>query len=247
MLRILFVMLMSFMVTMQASAQTADEIINKHIEASGGMEKLKSMQTVKATGKMTGPGGMEAPFVMIKKRPDKLRIEFIVQGMTGITAYDGKSAWALMPFMGSKDPQKMTEDQTKDIMEEADFDGPLVEYKQKENSVEYNGKEDVEGTECHKMKLTLKDGRVRYLYFDPESYLLVKTTSVIKREGVEASVDTYFGDYKEVNGMMVPHSIENKAKEGPSQQFTTEKYEWNASVDDSIFEMPAASQTQPTQ
>ncbi|HJZ10954.1 MAG TPA: hypothetical protein VJ521_02305, partial [Acidobacteriota bacterium] len=149
--------------------------------------------------------------------------------------------------MGSKDPQKMTEDQTKDMVEEADFDGPLVEYKQKGNTVEYIGKEDVEGTECHKLKLTLKNERVRYLFIDPESYLLVKTTSMIKREGVEESVDTFFADYKEVGGLMFPHFIESKGKQGPGQQYTSEKYELNVNVDDALFTMPAAAQTQPTQ
>src|SRR5688572_29198534 len=88
-------------------SQNVDELINKNIQAHGGMEKLRAMNSVKMSGKMTMAGGMEAPFTFQKKRPDKIKIEFVVQGLTGIQAFDGSTAWALMPFTGSKDPQKM--------------------------------------------------------------------------------------------------------------------------------------------
>jgi len=229
-------------------AQTVDELINKNIQAHGGADKLKALKSIKMTGKMTMGGGMEAPFVFEKKRPDKIRIEFIVQGTTGIQAYDGATAWALMPFMGSKDPQKMTEDDTKDMIEQADFDGPLMDYKAKGNSVEYAGKEDVEGTEAHKLKLTLKNGNVRYLFLDPETGLEMKATAMIKREGVDTSVDSFFGDYKEVNGMIFPFSIEQKIKGQPGPQFSVENVEIDPDLQDSLFGMPEASaQTPPSQ
>jgi hypothetical protein len=228
-------------------AQTADELINKNIQAHGGAEKLKAIKSLKMSGKMSMQGGMEAPFVFEKKRPDKLRIEFIVQGMTGIQAYDGSTAWALMPFTGSKDPQKMTEEDTKDMIEQADFDGPLVDYKAKGNSVEYVGKEDVEGTEAHKLKLTLKNGNVRYLYLDPDTGLEMKATAVIKREGVEATVDSFFGDYKEVNGMTFPFSIEQKIKGQPGPQFAVEKVEIDVDLQDSLFLMPQGGQSPQSQ
>jgi hypothetical protein len=228
-------------------AQTVDELINKNIQAHGGADKLKGVKSVKMTGKMSMAGGMEAPFVFEKKRPDKLRIEFIVQGITGIQAFDGSTAWALMPFTGSKDPQKMTEEDTKDMIEQADFDGPLFDYKAKGNSVEYVGKEDVEGTDAHKLKLKLKNGNVRYLYLDPDTGLEMKATAMIKREGVETSVDSFFGDYKEVNGMTFPFSIEQKVKGQPGPQFSVEKVELDVDLQDSLFVMPAASaQSQPS-
>ena len=229
-------------------AQTVDELVNKNIQAHGGADKLKAIKSVKMSGKMSMQGGMEAPFVFEKKRPDKLRIEFIVQGITGIQAYDGATAWALMPFTGSKDPQKMTADDTKDMVEQADFDGPLVDYKAKGNTIEYVGKEDVEGTEAHKLKLTLKNGNVRYLYLDPDTGLEMKATAMIKREGVETSVDSFFGDYKEVNGMTFPFSIEQKVKGQPGPQFTVEKVELDVDLQDSLFVMPQGTgQSQPSQ
>ena len=233
-----------------AFAQTVDELIDKNLQAHGGVDKLRAIKSVKMTGKMNLAGGMEAPFTFQKKRPDKLRIEFVIQGLTGIQAYDGATAWSLMPFMGSKDPQKMPEEEKKDIIEQADFDGPLVDYKQKGHVIEYVGKEDVEGTEAHKLKLTLKNGNVRYLYLDPDSGLEMKATALIKREGVEASVDSFFGDYKEVNGLIFPFTIDQKVKGQQGPQYAVEKIELDVDVADSIFTMPdaaPATQTKPSQ
>ena len=231
-----------------AFGQSADELVNKNIQAHGGVEKMKAIKSVKMTGKMTMGGGMEAPFSFQKKRPDKLRIEFVIQGMTGIQAYDGATAWALMPFTGSKDPQKMPEDDRKDLIEQADFDGPLVDYKDKGHTIEYIGKEDVEGTEAHKLKLTLKNGNVRYLFLDPETGLEMKATSLVKREGVETTVESFFGDYKEVNGITLAFAVEQKIQGQPGPSFLVENVEMDVTIDDSIFVMPAAApQSQPSQ
>jgi outer membrane lipoprotein-sorting protein len=233
--------------SVQVFAQTADELINKNIQAHGGLDKLKAVKSIKMTGKINMGQGMEAPFIYEKKRPDKIRIEFTIQGLNNIQAYDGTTAWAQAPIAGSKEPQKMNEEDTQDMIEQADFDGPLIDYKAKGNTVEYMGKEDVEGTSAHKLKMTLKNGQVRYMYVDPDSGLEIKATAVIKREGVENSVDTFFGDYKEVNGLIFPFSVEQRVKDH-STQFMVEKVEVDADLDDSLFQMPAASsQTQSGQ
>src|SRR5437868_4276754 len=115
-----------------AFAQTADELIEKNVKAHGGAEKMKAMKSVRMTGSMH-MGPIEAPFTISKVRPENVRIEFSVQGMTGMQAYDGKTGWAVMPFMGKKDPEKMASDDLDQIKEEADFDGPMVDYKAKGN------------------------------------------------------------------------------------------------------------------
>jgi len=229
----------------QASAQTVDEVINKNIQAHGGLEKLKAAKSVKMTGKMILPGGVEAPIVYEKKRPSSIRIEFVIQGLTGIQAYDGQTAWQVMPFQGIKDAQKMSEEDAKDLTEEADFDGPLVDYKAKGNTVELVGKEDLEGSPAYKLKLTLKSGDVRYLYIDAENWLELKQTSIIKREGKEASVDTFLSDYKPVNGLVFAHSIEVKAGGQAGPQYVVDKIEMDSALDDSLFKMPSAAQSQP--
>jgi outer membrane lipoprotein-sorting protein len=239
----LFTILCLSVFSFQVFAQSVDEIVSKNIEARGGAEKLKSLQVMKFTGKMTMPlqQGLEGPITVYSKRPNLIRVEFTMQGMTGIQAYDGQTPWMVMPFMGSKDPQKMSADDAKDIIEQADFDGPLVDYKEKGNTVEFVGKEDLEGTPAFKLKVTLKSGDVRHFFIDAENYLDLKITRTTKREGTELTVDTFLGDYKEVDGLLVPYSIEARIGDKIANQIAWEKVEFGVPVEDSIFKMPAES------
>ncbi len=228
-----------------ASAQTVDEIVAKNIEARGGMQKLKAAKSVRSTGKMTLGQGMEAPLVLERKRPNSLRMEITLQGMTGIQAYDGATGWMLMPFGGKKDPEPMGEDDLKVTAEQADFDGPLVDYKTKGNKVELVGKEQVEGSDAYKLKVTLKNGEVYHYYLDADSFLDIKVESKRTIRGTERESESLIGDYKEVNGMMIAHSVESGAKGSPNKQkLTLEKIEINPTIDDARFKMPEVKKTE---
>jgi len=228
-----------------AAAQTVDEVIAKNIEARGGLEKLKSVQSVRMTGKMMMGPGMEAPMILEIKRPKSLRMEFTFQGMTGVQAYDGKSGWSISPFQGKKDPEPMSPDDVKDAEEEADIDGPLVDYKAKGHTVELVGKEKVEGSDAYKLKVTLKNGTVRYQYLDAESFLEIKTEAKRTVRGSEMEFESTIGDYKEVGGLLLPHSIQSGAKGRPEKQnIVVEKIELNPTLDDSRFKMPAVSKAE---
>ncbi|MBI2839106.1 MAG: hypothetical protein HYX75_12370 [Acidobacteria bacterium] len=230
----------------QAAAQTVDEIIAKHIQARGGLEKLQSVKTMKVTGKMTMGGGMEAPFTVQMKRPNMFRLDATVQGMTMTQAFDGTTAWKIFPFMGSKAPEKMTEEETKETQKEADIDGPLVGYKEKGHSVELMGKEEMEGTEAYKVKLTMKDGDIKYIYLDGENFLELKESSKSKHEGAEIEVERLSGNYKPVEGIMIAHSVEGRAKGAASgQTVTIDTIELNATIEDSLFAMPPAPAPEP--
>ncbi|HXO18532.1 MAG TPA: hypothetical protein VOA87_01265 [Thermoanaerobaculia bacterium] len=222
-----------------AGAQTADELIEKNVQAKGGREKLKAVQSVRMSGKMeVGPGAV-APFTLEMKRPHKVRIEFTVQGMTGIQAYDGAAGWMVMPFMGKKDPEAMPADELKEMDDQADFEGPLVDYKAKGHQVELVGKQDLEGTPAWKFKVTKKNGDVTYLYLDADAFLEVKEEGKRKVRGQDMEFETIFGDYKPVEGVVFPHSIQSKAKGAPAgQTITVDKIEINPEVADGRFAMP---------
>lgn len=224
-----------------AWAQTADEIIAKNLEAKGGLDKIRAVQSMRITGKMMVGPGMEAPMVIETSRPHKVRMEFTFQGMTGIQAYDGKAGWSVMPFMGKKDPEPMSADDLKQAEEQADMDGPLVDYKEKGHTVEYLGKDEVEGTPVHKLKVTKKNGDIQTLYLDADSFLEIKAEGKTKVRGQEIEGETTFGDYKEVGGLIMAHSIQSKMKGGPGQgqTITFEKIEINPDIPASRFEMPA--------
>lgn len=222
-------------------AQTADEIINKHLAARGGKDKIKAVQSERLTGKMVMGQGMEAPFTLEMARPNKLRMEFTIQGMTGVQAFDGTGGWSVMPFMGKKDPETMSADEAKQVQEQADIDGMLVDYKEKGHQVEYVGKEDVEGTPAHKLKVTKKNGDVVNVYIDAESYMEIKEAGKVKVRGQEMESETTFGDFKPVDGLIFPFSMEQKAKGAPGgMTMTISKVEVNPKLESSRFVMPAA-------
>ena len=226
-------------------SQTVDEIINKNIEAHGGLERLKQIKSVRMTGKLTSPQGVENPIVYMKKRPNFLRVELTVQGMTGIQAYDGQTAWYIIPFGGgTKDPQKLTGNESLDIIEQADFDGPLVDYKQKGNTVELMGKEVSEGAAAYKLKITSQNGNVRYLYLDENTGLETKASRIIKQGGGELSIDSFFGDYRTIDGMVYAFSIVIKSEAQPGPRYSIDKVEHNVDLEDSLFRMPVSQTTE---
>lgn len=223
-------------------AQGADEIIAKYVQARGGADKLKTVQSIKTTATMTMGPGMELAGTVIQKRPMLARMEFSLQGMTAVQAYDGKAAWQIMPFMGKKDPELMSAEEAKETEEMADVDGPLVDYKSKGHQVELLGKEKIEGTDAYKLKLTLKNGDVQTIYIDSDSFLQIKEVDKRTIRGTETETESSIGDYKEVNGILFPFAVESAIKgTDQKQKITISKIELNVPVDDSIFKMPAAA------
>jgi len=231
------------LLAVSAFGQTADELLEKNLKAMGGKDKLEALHSVRMTGKMK-MGPMEAPFTITKARPTEVRFDFTIQGMTATQAYDGKVGWMVMPFTGNKDPQTMTEEMLKDFRTDADFDGPTFDYKAKGNKVEYVGKEDVEGTPTFKLHVTTKDGKESNEYLDAATYLAIRTEATRNVQGQLLETETTIGDYKTVDGLMFPYSIEShvKGKESMgSQAINIDAIELNPKVDTTIFAMPAVA------
>jgi outer membrane lipoprotein-sorting protein len=221
-----------------ARAQTVDEIIARNVEALGGMGKLKSVATLRTTGKLK-MGSFQAAVGQENKRPDKVREEFILQGLTQVLAYDGKAGWQVDPFEGRKDPELLSADDTKGLQVAADIDGPLVNYKQKGSIAELVGHDSVEGTDCYKIKLTLKNGDVRSYYLDAESYMVIKLETQTKIRGSLQERESYYGDYEKVDGIFYPFASESGQKDQPDRtQVTLDKIEVNVPLDDSRFAVP---------
>ena len=232
--------------SLTAQAQTVDEVIQKHIQARGGLQKLKAIKSVKVTGKFTPAGlGQEIPITVQQKRPGSSRFDATFQGQTLVQAYDGETGWKIDPFQGSSEPEKMAGDELKDAIEQADIDGPLVDYKEKGHTVELLGKEDFEGSPVYKLKVTLKGGDVRYIYIDAASNLELKMTSKRKTPGGETEVDSFSGNYKSVNGIMFPFSVENKSGSQLISQFAIDKIELDVPIDNAVFKMPVKAQEKP--
>jgi outer membrane lipoprotein-sorting protein len=229
-----------------ASAQTLDEIVEKNVEARGGKEKLKAVQSVRMTGAMTMGQGTEAALLFEYKRPKMIRQEFTVQGLTAVTAYDGKSGWQIMPFMGKKDPEPMSADDLKESEEQADIEGDLVDWQEKGNKVELIGKEKIEGMNAYKLRVTLKNGTVKTEWLDADSFLEIREESRRKIQGNEVEYVTTLGDYKAVGGLVVPFSFESKPKGGSRGQTVIFKtVEFDVPIDAARFRMPEPKPAEP--
>ncbi len=236
----LFVAAAAFLVALPLSAQTVDEVIASSVRARGGMEKLKSVRTLRTTSKVLF-GDVLVTAVQTNKRPDKVREEITFQGLNLVQSYDGSSGWMINPFGGRKDPQRMSEDDAKSLVVDADFDHPLVDYREKGHRAELLGHDSVEGTDCYKVRLTLKNGDIFVYYLDVDSFLELKLETQMKIRGAIQENETYYGDYEQVDGIYYPFAVETARKGDSNRQKTTiEKVEINVPVEDSFFVMPAA-------
>ncbi len=234
------IILTTFVSSLPLSAQTVDEIIAKNIAAKGGMAKMKAVQSVRITGDVE-TGEMQAGFTQVYKRPMKMRLDISIQGLTLTQVYDGQNGWQIAPFTGKTDPEPLAADDLKNTQEQADFDGPLADYKQKGNTVELIGKEKTSGVDTYHLKVTLKSGGIRNLYLDARTFLASKTVAKITTHGSDVELETMIGDYREIEGLMFPFSVEQQpvGGQGPKQKITLKKVELNVRVEDSVFKMPA--------
>jgi len=223
-------------------SQTVDEILAKYYEAQG-QEKLLATNTFTSKGKII-QGQFEIPFTSYQKRPMKFRSEAEFQGMKIISAFDGENGWSINPMMGSNDPQPMTAEQLDRMKIQADYDGMFYNYKDKGYTVEFMGKEPVDDIETYVLKLTRPNGDIITSYIDAENYVILKTKSKMKIQGVDTEAETIFSNYKYIDDILVPFSIETKMNGKTVMQMTFDEFKYNVDLDDSIFEMPEV--TAPT-
>jgi hypothetical protein len=225
-----------------AFSQTADELISKNIQAKGGMDAIKAIKTIRMSGRLDAGGGFTGRVGQENMRPNLVRETFSLQGMTAVQAYDGSTAWQIQPFGGHKDPQLMGEDDVRDLLIDSDFDGPLVDYKAKGNTVEYLGHDTLDGDDVLRLKVTLKNGDIVYYYLDPDTFLEIRTE---RQEFVRGSVRENvadLGSYKKVGGVMYPFSVASGPKNDPSswQSVTVEKMDVNVPIPGADFAVPAS-------
>ncbi len=230
-----------------ACAQTAEELVDKNIRAKGGIDKIKSAKTRLTTGKVRGGGRRRSTvaFRQMNMRPDLVRQNLSMQGMTAVQAYDGSVGWQTQPFRGRKDPELMGEDNLRDLLLAADFDGPLVDYAANGNTIEYLGHAEVDGDDALRLKVTLKNGDIIYYYLDPDTYLEIRKEiqQFIRGSVRERVVD--LGSYKPVDGVMYPFSISEGPKNNPgAQAMTIDKIEVNVAFQESDFALPESLRTE---
>jgi outer membrane lipoprotein-sorting protein len=235
------------LLTPLVQAQSLDELIKNNLEAKGGVEKINAIKTGKMTGKMMMQN-FEMPYTMWFKKPSQLRMEMVFQGATMVMAYDGNIAWQISPFTGSTDPKELTGEQADQVKDSAEMlDEPFIDYEKKGHKIELLGKEDLEGTEVFKLRLTRKNGQVTDYFIDAENFIELKTSTIKKKkDGTEVKIDTIYGDYKPVAGVMMPYSLSFSFNR-MSMSVILDAVEPNVELAEDFFTMPPKKSEPPAE
>ena len=221
--------ILALVIAQFAQAQTVDEIIDKHVKALGGKENLNKIQNVVMEGSLSIQG-TEIALTLTQVNNKLNRQDITAMGMHGFDMMTDKEGWQYMPFQGMQKPEPKTEDEVKQSQSDLDIAGPLVDYATKGHKVELVGKEDVDGTECYKIKAILAGGKELTFFIDPASSMIIRTKEKRKMNGQEVDLQTDLSDYKDVEGVKMPYSI--------TQQFGTvliSSIKVNQTIPDSVF------------
>jgi hypothetical protein len=227
----------------QVHALTAAELVAKNIEAKGGAAALQSVKSLRREGRMIAYGGrFVLDLLETKQRPESIRTEISMQGLSQVQAYDGKEGWRIDPFGGRKDPERMPADDVREYAEDASIDGVLADASAAGLPIEYLGTEDIDGTQAHKLKVTRKDGGVQYVYLDPDYFLEIRVESQRTVRGVKRTSVTEYGNYEKVGGVFWPLSIESGIKgEGDPAKFEYRTAVVNPEIAPDYFSFPTAA------
>jgi hypothetical protein len=222
-------------------AESVDELIARHIAARGGYERLMAVQTMRIT-RTHGTFGGNVPVVVTRQRPALLRVEQrLPNGRTVARGVNATAAWDTTP--DGKVTERSAEAAADTRAIDADFDGLLVDYRKKGHTVAYAGRDRTGGVDTHKLAVTLSTGAVRTVFLDASTYLERKQVGTLTMpQGQAVPVTLTFGDYREVEGIMMPFAIDEERDAFPVQTIAiyVEKVELNVPVDPSAFEPPRA-------
>lgn len=219
-----------------AQTPSVDDLVAKNLAARGGMDKLQSINTMKITGTVTAQG-MDMPLTLVTKRPNKMRQEMTMQGQAMVQAFDGTTVWVSNPMLGPG-AQPIEGPQADALKTQALFDGPLVGFKERGDTLELVGPADVEGAKAWKLKLSRKDGRSMHLLLDAETGLERQWSMTLEQNGLTMEFDTIIGGYEPVNGIQVARSMKTLMGGNPVATLTITSVEHNVPVEDSVFVMP---------
>lgn len=217
--------------------QDVVDILNNYYQKIGGVEKWKSLNSIKMEG-TSNSQGMEFPIIIYLKRPNLEKVEIDVQGMQIIQSFDGETSWSVNPFSGNSEPQKADEMST-EAQKQKNFEDELIDYEEKGSTLELIGSETVNGKEMQKLKLTRKEGDEMFYYFDPDNNLPAQINTIASSGPMKGqAVETYVGEYREIEGMMFPTSISQKVNGMVIMESSIKTIEVNAEIDSKIFAFP---------
>ena len=233
----------------QAQAQTAGDLVAKNLAARGGADALGAIHTYVTKGELRFPGDFKLAYTETRARLDPatdncaVRVDASLQGLNLIQAYDGQNGWRVNPFEGRKDAERMGADEARALADEALIDGQLLSASVKGSKVDYLGREDIDGTNTYKLRVSKNDGTIFTYYLDPDAYLEIRILENRTIRGAEQETEYDLGDYERVNGVYFPFSIASgprNSADSDKQVITIDSGAANVEVSPAVFAMPAA-------
>lgn len=243
---------------------TAAEIVDKNVAARGGLSAWRAVNTLEMKGKLDAGGNnrptlqipgqktsnvalpqrpaeqAQLPFVMDLERGRKRRLEIQFNGQTSVQVYNGTQGWKLRLFLNRHQVENYTPEELKAAATDSDLDGLLIDYQAKGSKVELEGVDKVDGRDAYNLKVTDKNGFARHVWVDAEKFLEVRIEGTPRRlDGKYHPVSIYLQDYRNVNGLMMPHLMVT-AVEGvrDREKIAIEEIVSNPKLDESKFAMP---------
>ena len=239
--RILLFLVSILFLAAASKAQTADEIVAKSLAARGGLDRILAVKSLRTTGSISFGGGDDGTIDVSWKRPGKFRQDLTLHGKSILRATDGSSAWMLNQLAGQAEAEPLPPEQMDGIAEQADFDKPLVQYKEKGNKVDVVGKETLDGKSAYKLKVTLKNGVVRYEWIDAETYLESRWQGKVSVGGKDIEFATSFSDYRPVDGVKFAFQVDTQTiGSDQRQKIVFTRIEVNPPMADTWFVRPAS-------
>lgn len=223
----------------RAQAPTADEIAAKNLVARGGEAKIRAVSTMKMSGSISVQG-MDLVITVMTKRPNRMMQEMTIQGQRMVSAFDGEKVWTINPMLGATGPRELTGTQADMVRDQSTFDGPLVGYKDRGDTLEMVGPADLGGVKTWKLKLTRKNGRSMFIYVDVDTGLEQQWSTTVDQNGMSLDVDTAMSNYQPTpEGIMVARTLRTLV--GGQQQglLKVTTVEFNTPIEDDVFKMPA--------
>ncbi|MEY4114210.1 MAG: hypothetical protein RLZ76_903 [Bacteroidota bacterium] len=223
-------MLPIVLLSLNIQAQTADEIIEKYITAIGGKEKWKQVKSMKVNG-FIEVQGIKINFTQQAIHNVGVRVDAEFQGQKIIDITTPTKGWSQNPFGGRSSLQPISEEELKQKLDELDIQDEFIDYASKGSTVEFLGKDEEDGNEFYKVKMTTKNNNESVYFFDVNTSLIYKEEKTVKQQGQEMKMVTKVFDYKTIPfGIKIPHKSEQMG-----QLLVTDKIDINPTIDENIF------------
>lgn len=232
---IYIILFISLFVVINSNAQTANEIIDKSLKAQG-YDKINSVKTMIASGKMTTAGN--TMFFNIKyKQPNKIRSEMTFKGQKMTQTFDGKSGWYLEP--NNSKPKTLPNDMLQQLKGQVNMlENPLAELKKNGSDVKMNGKKKIDGKDAIDLLVKAKSGETIHIYIDAKTYIIFRTDMEATINNQKTKISNYYKNYKTINGITIPFIIESKVNGNIMNTMSFDNILFNKNIEDKLFKKP---------